>query len=238
MTPAVPIPFAETPAPHLTQAELKRIVAETAATEVTTDMLLGVGTGSTVDAFIDAMARLGRLPKIAVSSSERSARRMEQHGIQVVDLSSLKVDLDLYIDGADEIDGSLCMIKGGGAALTREKIVAGASKSFLCIADASKCVPVLGKFPLPVEFIPLALEPLRRAFEALGGQVSVREGLLTDNGLPVMDVQGLLIHDPLAWEAELNALPGVVTHGIFATQHAHAALIGLSDGRVERVTRN
>lgn len=228
----------DSPSAALTQAELKRLVAEAAALEVQPEMRLGVGTGSTVDAFIDAMARLGRLPQLAVSSSERSAKRMQDLGIPVVDLSSLRVDLDLYIDGADEIDGSLSMIKGGGAALTREKIVAGASRSFLCIVDASKCVKTLGQFPLPVEFIPLALAPLTRAFEARGGRVVVREGVLTDNGLPILDVHGLSIQDALAWEADLNSLPGIVTHGIFATQHAHAALIGLSDGRVERVTRN
>ncbi|MGA1064063.1 MAG: ribose-5-phosphate isomerase RpiA [Burkholderiaceae bacterium] len=215
----------------MSQDQMKQAVAQ-AAVELLPDgpLMLGIGTGSTMDLFIDALAASGRMVAGTVASSARSAARLSGHGIAVLPLSSLKQPLALYIDGADEIEPGMAMIKGGGAALTQEKIVASASRSFLCIVDASKQVARLGQFPLPVEVIASAVVPVCWALEAMGGQPLLREGVLTDNGHPILDVHGLAIDNPLAWEDRLNALPGVVTNGIFARQRASMVLVGRPDG--------
>jgi ribose 5-phosphate isomerase A len=217
--------------PTMTQDQLKQAVAQ-AAVGLLPDgpLMLGIGTGSTMDLFIDALAASGRTVAGTVASSARSAARLSGHGIAVLPLSSLTQPLALYIDGADEIEPGMAMIKGGGAALTQEKIVASASASFLCIVDASKQVARLGQFPLPIEVIATALVPVCWALEAMGGRPVLREGVLTDNGHPILDVHGLAIDDPLAWEDRLNALPGVVTNGIFARQRANTVLVGRPDG--------
>lgn len=190
---------------------------------------VGVGTGSTVNHFIDALAAVKDRIRGAVSSSVASTARLQAHGIRVVDAG--EVDrLPVYIDGADEIDGRGCMIKGGGAALTREKIVADLAERFVCIADASKQVDVLGAYPLPVEVIPIALPQLVRRFAAIGGTAVLRSGVLTDNGHPLLDVRGLRIDDPAAMEAEINQWPGVVTVGIFARHRAAVCLLGTPSG--------
>ena len=216
---------------NMSQDQMKQAVAQ-AAVELLPDgpLMLGIGTGSTMDLFIDALAASGRTVAGAVASSARSAARLAGHGIAVLPLSSLKQPLALYIDGADEIEPGMAMIKGGGAALTQEKIVASASRSFLCIVDASKQVARLGQFPLPIEVIAAAVVPVCWALEAMGGRPVLREGVLTDNGHPILDVHGLAIDDPLAWEDRLNALPGVVTNGIFARQRANTVLVGRPDG--------
>lgn len=211
------------------QAELKRLVAQAALAFVEPGTVLGVGTGSTVDAFIDALAASGIRLAGAVSSSERSSARLAAAGIPVLDSGSVE-RLSTYIDGADEIDGRGFMIKGGGAALTREKIVADLADRFICIADASKCVDVLGGFPLPVEIIPMAAPQLIRRFAALGGQAQLRAGCVTDNGQHILDVKGLKITDPLGFEAEVSQWPGVVTVGVFARHKASIALIGAPEG--------
>lgn len=213
----------------MTQDELKRLVAQAAVAEVVDGAWLGVGTGSTVNLFIDALAASGRRIRGAVSSSEASSARLRAHGIEVVDAAAVE-RLPVYIDGADEIDRRGHMIKGGGAALTREKIVADLADRFVCIADESKLVEVLGGFPLPVEVIPMAAPQIARRFAALGGQASLRLAVLTDNGHPILDVRGLRIADPLALEAEVNQWPGVVTVGIFARHRARHALLGTPQG--------
>lgn len=217
----------------MTQDELKQAVAQAAVAEVPQGCIVGVGTGSTVDFFIDALASRPGLVLAAVSSSERSSARLARHGIRVVDAASVE-RLPVYVDGADEIDGRGHMIKGGGAALTREKIVADLAERFVCIADASKRVPVLGRFPLPVEVIAMAAPQLIRRFAALGGEATLRPGVLTDNGHPILDVRGLAITDPLAMETEINQWPGVVTCGIFARHRAGLCLLG-TPGGVERL---
>ena len=216
---------------NMSQDQMKQAVAQ-AAVELLPDapLMLGIGTGSTMDLFIDALAASGRTVAGTVASSARSATRLAGHGIAVLPLSSLQQPLALYIDGADEIEPGMAMIKGGGAALTQEKIVASASRSFLCIVDASKQVARLGQFPLPIEVIAAAVVPVCWALEAMGGRPVPREGVLTDNGHPILDVHGLAIDDPLAWEDRLNALPGVVTNGIFARQRANTVLVGRPDG--------
>jgi ribose 5-phosphate isomerase A len=214
------------------QQLLKEAVARAAVAELVPGMMLGVGTGSTVDCFIDAMADSGLRITAAVASSERSASRLRSRGFMVTPLSAITQPLDFYVDGADEIDPSRCMIKGGGAALTREKIVASASRRFLCIVDASKQVKVLGAFPLPVEVIEMALVPVSWAFSALGGRPVLREGVVTDNGHPILDVHGLRFENPLEWEDRLNAIAGIVTHGIFARQKADLALVATASGVV------
>jgi ribose 5-phosphate isomerase A len=214
---------------RMTQDELKRLVAQAAVAHVVEGAWLGVGTGSTVNLFIDALAASGKRIRGAVSSSEASTARLRGHGFEVVDAASVD-RLPVYIDGADEIDGRGHMIKGGGAALTREKIVADLADRFVCIADESKLVDVLGRFPLPVEVIPMAAPQVARRFAALGGQASLRLGVLTDNGHPILDVRGLRIADPLAMEAEVNQWPGVVTVGIFARHRARLALLGTPQG--------
>ena len=213
----------------MTQDELKAAVGRAAVAYVTPGAVLGVGTGSTVNKFIDALAE-ARVPLAgAVSSSEQSTQRLKAHGFTVLGASAVE-HLAVYVDGADEIDGRGHMIKGGGAALTREKIVADLAERFVCIADESKQVPMLGAFPLPVEVIPMACAQVARRFAALGGQASLRPGVLTDNGHPILDVRGLRIEDPLAMEAEVNQWPGVVTVGIFARHKAHTCLLGTASG--------
>jgi ribose 5-phosphate isomerase A len=212
------------------QQQLKEEVARAAVAELAPGAMLGVGTGSTVDCFIDAMAEAGLRLTAAVASSERSAERLRSRGFPVVAFSSVSEPLDVYVDGADEIDPQRCMIKGGGAALTREKIVASASRRFLCIVDDSKQVKVLGAFPLPVEVIEMALVPVSWAFTALGGRPVLRAGIVTDNGHPIVDVHGLRFENALEWEDRLNAIPGIVTHGIFARQKADVALVATPSG--------
>ena len=218
----------------MTQDELKALVGQAALDFVPEGAIVGVGTGSTVNHFIDALAaRRGHI-RGAVSSSDRSTERLRGHGIQVFEASEVE-RLPVYIDGADEIDGRGHMIKGGGAALTREKIVADLAERFICIADESKRVPVLGGFPLPVEVIAMAAAQVTRRFAALGGQATLRPGVLTDNGHPILDVRGLQITDPLAMETEINQWPGVVTVGIFARHRASLCLLGTAQG-VQRLS--
>jgi len=213
----------------MTQDELKAAVGQAALQHVPDGALVGVGTGSTVNKFIDALATMkGRIAG-AVSSSVASTERLRAHGIRVLDAGEVE-SLPVYIDGADEIDHQGFMIKGGGAALTREKIVADLAERFVCIADESKLVKVLGGYPLPVEVIPMAVPKLVRRFAAIGGQASLRAGVVTDNGQPILDVRGLAITDPLAMEAEISQWPGVVTVGIFARHKAALCLLGTAGG--------
>jgi ribose 5-phosphate isomerase A len=217
----------------MTQDELKTLVGRAAIDFVVRGRVVGVGTGSTVNKFIDALAGIkDRFPG-AVSSSRQSTERMQALGIRVFDANEVE-SLPVYIDGADEIDGRGHMIKGGGAALTREKIVADLAERFVCIADPSKQVGVLGRFALPVEVIEMARERIVRRFAAIGGRALLRSGVLTDNGHPLLDVQGLSITDPLALETEINQWPGVVACGLFARHRASVALIGTAGG-VERI---
>lgn len=221
-----------TPAP-LSQDELKTLVGQAALKYVVPGEIVGVGTGSTVNKFIDALAGMKDQIRGAVSSSTASTERLQQLGIAVFDANEVE-SLSVYIDGADEIDRSGYMVKGGGAALTREKIVAALATRFVCIADASKRVDVLGAFPLPVEVIPMAAEHVKRRFQTQGGEVSLRlkdgQPLVTDNGQHILDVRGLSIRDPLAFESAVNQWPGVVTVGVFAHQRAHICLLGTPDG--------
>lgn len=218
----------------MTQDELKALVGRAALDYVVPGTVVGVGTGSTVNHFIDALAGMKDRIIGAVSSSTASTARLQQHGIRVFDANEV-ASLPVYIDGADEIDPRGHMIKGGGAALTREKIVADLAERFVCIADASKQVPVLGKFPLPIEVIPMARERIARRLQALGGEPALREGVVTDNGQQILDVRGLQITDPLALEAEINQWPGVVCCGIFARHKASVCLLGTAEG-VQRLT--
>ncbi len=213
----------------MTQDELKALVGRAALEYVVENGWVGVGTGSTVNHFIDALATMKHRIRGAVSSSEASTARLRAHGIEVVDAAAVD-RLPVYIDGADEIDHQGHMIKGGGAALTREKIVADLAQRFVCIADESKLVPTLGRYPLPVEVIPMAAPQVARRFAALGGQTSLRVGVLTDNGLPILDVRGLAITDPAAMEREINQWPGVVSVGIFARNKASVCLLGTAQG--------
>ena len=213
----------------MTQDELKKRVAEAALKYVVDDAVVGVGSGSTVNLFIDALATIKGRIEGAVAASEASAERLKKHGIRVFDLNSVN-ELQVYVDGADEITEHLHMIKGGGGALTREKIVAAVAKSFVCICDASKLVPVLGKFPLPVEVIPMARAQVIRALAALGGQPRLRAGFVTDNSNQILDVAGLVIEDPVALESAINQITGVVTVGLFARRGADVLLLGTADG--------
>ena len=217
----------------MTQDELKTLVGQAALDYVVPGELVGVGTGSTVNKFIDALAALKERIPGAVSSSEASTARLKALGIPVYDANEVG-ELAVYIDGADEIDGQGCMIKGGGAALTREKIVAAQSRRFICIADESKRVPVLGGFPLPVEVIPMAAARISRQFAEMGGQARLRfkdgQVVVTDNGQHILDVTGLRITDPLAFESSVNQWPGLVTVGVFAHQKASVCLLGTSQG--------
>jgi ribose 5-phosphate isomerase A len=213
----------------MTQDELKTLVGQAALPFVVPGQLVGVGTGSTVNKFINALATMKDRIAGAVSSSRQSTERLQAHGIRVFDANEV-TSLPVYVDGADEIDGHGCMIKGGGAALAREKIVADLAERFVCIADESKKVAVLGKFPLPVEVIDMAREQIARRFVALGGKPVLRAGVLTDNGHPILDVHGLQITDPLAMETEVNQWPGVVAVGIFARHRATVCLLGTAQG--------
>ena len=219
--------------PVLTQDELKTLVGQAALQYVTPGTIVGVGTGSTVNKFIDALATIKDQIKGAVSSSEASTQRLKALGIEVFDSNTVP-ELAVYIDGADEIDGQGHMVKGGGAALTREKIVAAQSRKFVCIVDDSKLVAALGKFPLPVEIIPMAAQRITAQFAAMGGaaRLSMKGDapLVTDNGQHILDVTGLSITDPLAFESQINQWPGVVTVGVFAHQKAHVCLMGTATG--------
>ncbi|MCF5091827.1 ribose-5-phosphate isomerase RpiA [Stenotrophomonas sp. PA-6-5C] len=207
-------------------SEAKRLAAEKAIEYVEDGMIVGVGTGSTVAYFIDALARIQHRINGAVSSSEQSTARLKQHGIEVIELNHTGT-LSLYVDGADECDGNKCLIKGGGAALTREKIIAEASERFVCIVDPSKQVPVLGRFPLPVEVIPMARSLVARQIRDMtGGQPTWREGVVTDNGNQILDIHNLQITDPEKLERELNQLPGVVCVGLFARRRADVVIVG------------
>jgi ribose 5-phosphate isomerase A len=217
----------------MTQDELKTQVGQAALHYVEPGSIVGVGTGSTVNKFIDALGTIRHTIKGAVSSSVASTERLKALGIPVFEAADVD-ELAVYIDGADEIDHAGHMIKGGGAALTREKIVAAQSRKFVCIADESKLVQVLGQFPLPVEVIPMAAQRIMREFAALGGQATLRlkdgKPLVTDNGQHILDVTGLKISDPLAFETRVNQWPGVVTVGVFAFQKAGVCLLGTEAG--------
>lgn len=217
----------------MTQDELKTLVGQAALQYVVPGEIVGVGTGSTVNKFIEALAGIKDRIRGAVSSSNASTERLRALGIAIFDASEVD-ELAVYIDGADEIDARGYMVKGGGAALTREKIVAAQSRRFVCIADESKLVDTLGRFPLPVEIIPMAQRRIVRQFAAMGGQAQLRmkdgKPLVTDNGQHILDVTGLRITDPLAFESEVNQWPGVVTVGVFAHQKAAVCLLGTSGG--------
>ena len=217
----------------MNQDELKALVGQAALQYVVPGQIVGVGTGSTVNKFIEALASMKDQIKGAVSSSEASTARLKALGIPVFDSNEV-AELAVYIDGADEINGQGHMVKGGGAALTREKIVAAQSKVFVCIADESKLVSVLGAFPLPVEVIPMSSARIMAQFSSMGGQAQVRmkdgHPLVTDNGQHILDVKGLQITDPVSFEAQVSQWPGVVTVGVFAYQKAHVCLLGTSAG--------
>ena len=213
----------------MNQDELKRAVAHAALDYVVEGKIVGVGTGSTARLFIDALAGMKDRIVGAVASSEDTRQRLEAHGIKVFDLNEV-TDLPVYIDGADEINAEMHMIKGGGAALTREKIVAAVAQKFVCIVDGSKCVEVLGNFPLPVEVIPMASAHVAREIAQLGGTPVLREGVVTDNGNLIIDVRGLQILDPVDLETRLNQIVGIVTNGLFAARPADVCLIGTPEG--------
>ena len=213
----------------MTQDELKQAVAEAALAYVVEGKIVGVGTGSTARLFIEALATMKDRIAGAVASSEDTKRRLEGHGIKVFDLNDV-TDIPVYIDGADEITPEMHMIKGGGGALTREKIVSAVAQKFVCIADGSKLVDVLGKFPLPVEVIPMASAYVARELTKLGGTPVLREGFVTDNGNLILDVQGLQILDPEDMETRINQIVGVVPNGLFACRPADVCLLGTSTG--------
>ncbi len=217
----------------MTQDELKQAVAQAAADYVAEHApegaIIGVGTGSTANFFIDALAPLKERYRGAVASSEATRKRLEGHGIAVFDLNEVE-HIPVYVDGADEVDAGLNMVKGGGGALTREKIVAAVADLFVCIADGSKLVDTMGKFPLPVEVIPMARAHVARQLVKLGGRPVLREGFVTDNGNLILDVHGLSISDPKGLEAQLNQIVGVVTNGLFAMRPANLLLLGTAEG--------
>jgi len=213
----------------MTQDELKKAVARAALDYVVPGKVLGVGSGSTANFFIDELAAIRHQVPGTIASSQRSAERLAGHGIAVLDLNDVD-DIPVYIDGADEIDPGLAMIKGGGGALTREKIVAAVARRFICIADASKQVAVLGRFPLPVEVSPMARAHVARSLASLGGQPKLRDGFVTDNGNVILDVHGLSITDPAELETTINQIAGVVTVGLFACRGADVLLVGADDG--------
>jgi len=222
----------------MTQDEMKQAVARAAIEYVPSGEIIGVGTGSTANFFIDELGKIKDRIKGAVASSEATAARLKSHGITVFDLNEVDA-MSVYIDGADEIEPKGAMIKGGGAALTREKIVASVAAKFVCIADGSKLVDVMGAFPLPVEVIPMAQAAVARKLKALGGEPRLRmkdgKPLLTDNGCMILDVAGLKIADPAGLEAQINNIPGVVTVGLFAQRGADVALLGTAEG-VKKLT--
>jgi len=213
----------------MTQDDLKKAVAKAAIDYVVEDAIVGVGTGSTANFFIDYLADIKGKIEGAVASSEASRLRLESHGIPVYDLNAVD-DIPVYVDGADEVDRNLCLIKGGGGALTREKIVAAVSGRFICIADQSKKVNVLGQFPLPIEVIPMARSYVARELVKLGGDPVYREGFVTDNGNIILDVHNMQIAEPVALEAKINNIVGVVTNGLFAHRGADVLLISSADG--------
>lgn len=221
------------------QNQLKQSVAQAAADYVAQNLqsgaILGVGTGSTANLFIDALAPIKEKIRGAVASSESTARKLTELGIPLVNLNDID-SMPIYVDGADEIDASFAMIKGGGGALTREKIIADVADIFVCIADASKCVSTLGQFPLPIEVIPMASAQVARALRKLGGTPKLREGFVTDNGNHILDVSGLSITDPVAFETSINQIVGTVTNGLFARRGADVLLLGTLNG-VETRTR-
>lgn len=209
----------------MTQDEQKRAVAQAAIQYIPVGSVVGVGTGSTANYFIEELAKIKHKIEGAVASSEATAQRLKGHGIEVIDLNSVDV-LPVYVDGTDEVTEHLAMIKGGGGALTREKIVAAVAKKFICIADQSKLVKILGKFPLPVEVIPMARSYVAREITRLGGQPALRQGVITDNGNVILDIYGLQILNPVELETTLNHITGVVTNGLFARRGADVLLLG------------
>ncbi|MFO7762834.1 MAG: ribose-5-phosphate isomerase RpiA [Wenzhouxiangellaceae bacterium] len=213
----------------MSTSRLKIEVARAALKYVEEGMVLGVGTGSTVNAFIDELAAAGIRLDGAVSSSEQTSERLKKIGVAVKELNHTG-DLDLYIDGADEVDAGKRLVKGGGGALTREKVIAGASRRFVCIVDESKRVKVLGEFPLPVEVIPMARSFVARQLRKLGGNPELREGFTTDNGNPILDVRDMDLVDPAEMESRINAIPGVVTCGLFAQRGADEVLVACESG--------
>ena len=213
----------------MTQDEQKRAVAQAALQYVPTGEIIGIGTGSTANFFIDELARIKHKIEGVVASSEATASRLKQHGIEVLNLNSV-ADMPVYVDGTDEITRNMHMIKGGGGALTREKIVAAVARKFICIADHSKLVKVLGAFPLPVEVIPMARSYVAREIVLLGGQPAWRQGFTTDNGNVILDVHNLDIMNPVELEATLNQIAGVVTNGLFARRGADVLLMGTDQG--------
>jgi len=224
----------------MTQDELKQAVARAAKAYVAEHLprgaILGVGTGSTANCFIDELAGIKELLGGAVASSEATRQRLESHGIRVLDLNEVS-EMPIYVDGADEIDHGMAMIKGGGGALTREKIVAAVARTFVCVCDQSKRVTTLGRFPLPIEVIPMAREQVRRALIELGGQPKLREGFVTDNGNVILDVHGLTITDPVALENRLAQIVGIVCNGLFARRGADVLLLAGESG-VKTYTRD
>ena len=213
----------------MTQDELKQAVARAALDYVVDGQLVGVGTGSTARLFIEALGEIKHRISGAVASSEDTKMRLERHGIKVYDLNEVS-ELPVYIDGADEINAEMHMIKGGGGALTREKIVAAVAKKFVCIVDGSKLVPVLGSFPLPIEVIPMARALVTRELTRIGGTPVLREGFVTDNGNLILDVKGLQIVDPVDLETRINQIAGIVCCGLFASRPADVCLLGTADG--------
>lgn len=213
----------------MNQNPLKELVAREALKHVVEDQVVGVGSGSTVNFFIDSLAKIKNRIEGAVAASEASAERLKKHGIRVFDLNSVN-ELPVYIDGADEVTEHLQMIKGGGGALTREKIIAAVARKFVCICDASKLVPVLGKFPLPVEVIPMARSHVGRELLRMGGHPELRQNFKTDNGNLILDCHGLTLLEPAKTESELNDIAGVVTNGIFARRPADLLLIAEPSG--------
>ena len=219
----------------MTQDELKQAVAKAAIAYVEEGTVVGVGTGSTANYFIDYLAEMKHLIEGAVASSEATRKRLQQHGIPVFDLNAVD-EIPVYVDGADETDANLCLIKGGGGALTREKIIAAVATKFVCIADGSKKVSVLGNFPLPVEVIPMARSHVARQIVKLGGDPVYRDGFVTDNGNIILDIHNLQIAEPVKLEAQLNNIVGVVTNGLFAMRSADVLLLGTAKG-VVTITR-
>jgi ribose 5-phosphate isomerase A len=213
----------------MTQDEMKQAVAKAAIEHVPSGCIIGVGTGSTANYFIDELGKIKGKLEGAVASSEATANRLKSHGIPVLDLNSVN-ELELYVDGADEITHNMHMIKGGGGALTREKIVAAVSRKFVCVADETKLVDLLGRFPLPVEVIPMARSYVSRELVKLGGQPQLRTGFTTDNGNVILDVHGLTIMNPVELEGAINQITGVVTNGLFARRPADLLLLGTSGG--------
>ncbi|MDV6344636.1 ribose-5-phosphate isomerase RpiA [Nitrosomonas sp. Is37] len=218
----------------MTQDEQKRAAAQAATQHIPIGAVIGVGTGSTANYFIDELAKIKHKIEGAVASSEATAQRLRKHDIDVLDLNMV-TDLPVYVDGADEITKHLHMIKGGGGALTREKIVAAVARKFICVADQSKLVNILGTFPLPVEVIPMARSYVAREITLLGGHPALRQGFITDNGNVILDIHGLQILNPVELETRLNQITGVVTNGLFARKGADILLLGTDSG-VETIT--